>query len=176
MKIECIKTGYLEENCYVISKGNEALIVDPGDDYERIINLVGNKNVLAVLITHYHFDHTGALEEIKNHYNSQVIDYKNKKENIGPFNFEVIDTKGHKEDSVSFYFKKEKVMFVGDFIFEGTIGRCDLAGGNFKEMLRSLNMIKKYDKDTTLYPGHGHITTLGKELLNNPYMKGEYYE
>lgn len=176
MKIECIKTGYLEENCYVISKENDALIVDPGNDAEKIISLVGNKNVLAVLITHYHFDHIGALDEIVNHYNVEVIDYKNKKENIGAFNFQIIDTKGHKEDSVSFYFKEEKIMFVGDFIFEGAIGRWDLPGGNLNQMLDSIKKIKKYDKVIVLYPGHGNKTTLEKELLNNLYMKGDYYE
>lgn len=176
MKIECIKTGYLEENCYVISKENDALIVDPGDDAPKIIKLVGNKNVLAVLITHYHFDHIRALDEIVNHYNVEVIDYKNKKENIGTFNFEIIDTKGHKEDSVSFYFKEEKIMFVGDFIFEGAIGRWDLPGGNLNQMLDSIKKIRKYDKAIVLYPGHGNKTTLEKELLNNLYMKGDYYE
>lgn len=176
MKIECIKTGYLEENCYVISKENDALIVDPGNDAEKIISLVGNKNVLAVLITHYHFDHIGALDEIVNHYNVEVIDYKNKKGNIGAFNFEIIDTKGHKEDSVSFYFKEEKIMFVGDFIFEGAIGRWDLPGGNLNQMLDSIKKIRKYDKAIVLYPGHGNKTTLEKELLNNLYMKGDYYE
>ena len=62
-------------------------------------------------------------------------------------------------------------MFVGDFIFKGTIGRCDLEGGNFNEMLQSLQKIKKYEKEITLYPGHGDKTTLKEELENNPYFK-----
>ena len=64
-------------------------------------------------------------------------------------------------------------MFVGDFIFRGTIGRCDLEGGNIKDMKNSLNIIKKYDKDVKLYPGHGDITTIGYELEYNPYLRGE---
>ncbi len=177
MKVEKKETGYLEENCYVISINNDCLIIDPGDDFDKIKKLVGNKNVLAVLITHYHFDHVGALEETKKYYNVDVIDYKSdKNQNISPFNFEIILTPGHKEDAVTYYFKNENIMFVGDFIFKGTIGRCDLEGGCFDDMKKSLKLIKTYDKNTTLYPGHGKDTTLKEELENNPYMRGDIYE
>lgn len=176
MKIDCIKVGYLEENCYVLSIDNDCLIVDPGDEADKITRAIGNKSVLGILITHYHFDHIGALDKLNELYNPIIIDDKNRIEKIGPFNFEIIDTKGHKDDCVSFYFENEKVMFVGDFIFEGSIGRCDLEGASIKEMKESINKIKEYDKDITLYPGHGNSTTLENELLNNPYMKGDFYE
>ena len=176
MDIKCIKTGYLEENCYIISKEDNCLVVDPGDDASKIIDEIGEKNVLGVLITHYHFDHIGALDELKERYNVEVIDYKNRKNLIGNFNFEIIDTKGHKEDAVSYYFKEEKIMFVGDFIFEGTIGRCDLPGGNFEEMKKSLFNLKKLDKNIILYPGHGNKTTIERELLNNPYLRSDIDE
>ena len=65
----------------------------------------------------------------------------------------------------------EKIMFVGDFIFKGTIGRCDLKGGNINDMKRSINLIKKYDKKIKLYPGHGDYTTLEYEMNNNLYMR-----
>ena len=155
MIIRCVKTGYLEENCYVISKGDKCLIVDPGDDFYKIEELVGEKEVLAILITHYHEDHIGA---------------------IGPFSFEIIKTFGHKADAVTYYFKDDAVMFVGDFIFKGSIGRCDLPSGNIKEMKKSINLIKKYDKNIKLYPGHGDETSLGYEIENNIYMKGDFYE
>ena len=176
MDIKCIKTGYLEENCYIISKEDNCLVVDPGDDASKIIDEIGEKNVLGVLITHYHFDHIGALDELKERYNVEVIDYKNRKNLIGNFNFEIIDTKGHKEDAVSYYFKEEKIMFVGDFIFEGTIGRCDLSGGNFEEMKKSLFNLKQLDKNIILYPGHGNKTTIERELLNNPYLRSDIDE
>ena len=67
-------------------------------------------------------------------------------------------------------------MFVGDFIFKESIGRCDLAGGDFSDMVKSIDKIKTYDKNITLYPGHGDKTSLDYELKNNPYMKGDYYE
>lgn len=177
MNIKCIKTGVLEENCYIISIENDVLIIDPGDSYEKIINEVKDKNVLAILITHYHFDHVGALESILKIYKVPVIDYRSNKINkIGPFNFEIIDTKGHKEDLVTYYFKDCKVMFTGDFIFKGTIGRCDLLGGNFNDMLKSLEKIKKYNKNITLYPGHGDKTTIKDELINNYYLRSDFSE
>ena len=67
-------------------------------------------------------------------------------------------------------------MFVGDFIFKGTIGRCDLKGGNVNDMKKSINLIKMYDKKIKLYPGHGEYTYLGYELENNKYIKGDFYE
>lgn len=176
MDIKCIKTGYLEENCYILSIKNDCLVVDPGDEADKIIEEIGDKNVLGILITHYHFDHIGALEKLKKRYNVDVIDYQNRKNLIGPFNFEIIDTKGHKEDAVSYYFKEDKIMFVGDFIFEGTIGRCDLPGGDFKEMKKSLSNLKNYDENIILYPGHGNKTTIKKELLNNPYLRSDINE
>lgn len=172
MEVESVKTGVLEENCYVLSKEDECLIIDPGDDFSKIKKLVGKRKVLGVLITHYHFDHIGALDDVLINYKTSLIDYKSYEyQNIGPFSFEIIKTPGHKDDAVTYYFKDEKIMFVGDFIFKGTIGRCDLKGGNINDMKRSINLIKKYDKKIKLYPGHGDYTTLEYEMNNNLYMR-----
>ena len=89
---------------------------------------------------------------------------------IGPFKFETIITKGHKDDCITYYFRDNQMMFVGDFIFKGSIGRCDLEGGNYDEMLKSIELIKKYDDDIKVYPGHGDETTLLYEKQNNPYF------
>ncbi len=174
MKIECVKTGYLKENCYVISIKDYALVIDPGDDFIKIKNLINDKKVLAVLITHYHFDHVGALDDVINLYKVPIIDFKSdEKQKIGPFSFRIIKTPGHKNDAVTYYFKDDGVMFVGDFIFKGSIGRCDLEGGDIFDMKKSIDKIKTYDKNITLYPGHGDKTSLGFELTTNPYMKGD---
>ena len=69
------------------------------------------------------------------------------------------------------YFKDENIMFVGDFVFYGTVGRCDLEGGNFQEMLDSIQKLKNYPDSTILYPGHGKDTILGQEKQNNPYFR-----
>ena len=170
MNIDIVKVGYLEENCYVLSIKDKCLIVDPGEEFDKIKNMVGNKKVLGILITHHHFDHVGALDECVNYYKCPVVDYKNRII-IEPFKYEIIDTPGHKEDSVTYYFKGEKVMFVGDFIFKDSIGRCDLKGGSEHDMIKSINLIKNYDNDIVLYPGHGDSTYLGYEKENNMYLR-----
>lgn len=177
MKIDTIKVGSLETNCYLIINNNKCIIVDPGDESEKIINKIQELNLspIAIFVTHYHFDHIGALEDIKREYNIKVYDYKDyenddKLYKVDDFEFKIIDTKGHKEDLVTFYFPNENIMFVGDFIFKNNIGRCDLAGGNFSEMLKSIEKIKKYPKDTIIYPGHGEFTKLDEEIVYNIYF------
>lgn len=174
MKIDKIITGVLAENCYILEKDNKVLVIDPGDDSKKIIDNVKDKDVLKVLVTHNHYDHVAGLSDLINIKKVEVMDYSNLEEkvyDIGPFRFRVLYTKGHSDDSISFYFEEEKIMFVGDFIFEGTIGRCDLEGGNYLEMKKSLEMIRKYPLSTVIYPGHGNRTTLLKEIKNNPYLK-----
>ena len=68
-------------------------------------------------------------------------------------------------------FEDSKALFVGDFVFKGSIGRCDLPTGSDSEMLNSLNKLKKINSEYTIYPGHYDITTLKDELKNNPYLK-----
>ena len=178
MKIEIIKVGELECNCYLLDIINKVLVIDPGDNSDKIINKIGNRIVLGIIITHYHFDHIGALEDLVNKYGGSVYDKSNMNEGInmiGNFIFNVIYTPGHKEDCISIYFNEDKVMFVGDFIFRDSIGRCDLDGGNVKEMIDSICKIKKYDKDIVIYPGHGDKTTLGYEINNNMYFLDSNY-
>lgn len=164
MKIDRVIVGDLETNCYILSIDNKCLVIDPGDEYNKINEVISDKKVVGVIITHHHFDHIGSL----NYFDKKLIlDKKNldeKDHNIDGFKFEIIYTPGHKEDSITIYFKEYKIMFTGDFIFKGTIGRTDLLGGNYKDMIISLNKIKKYDKDITIYPGHGEKTYLGDEI------------
>jgi len=174
MRVKSVKVGFLNTNCYILIKGNDCLIIDPGDESDKIINEVGNLNVVGIIITHYHFDHIGALDEIKNKYNVLVYDINNLEEkeyNINNFKFEVIHTKGHHDTCITIYFKNEKVMFTGDFLFKESIGRTDLKTGNDLEMKKSIDKIKKYSKDITIYPGHGDISTLEHEYKYNYYFK-----
>ena len=173
MKIDSVVVGYLEENCYILTIDNNCLVIDPGDEAERIISSIGNKNVLGILITHHHFDHVGALDELLKKYNTKLYDRNNleeKKYKIDKFDFDVRFNPGHTKDSISFYFKNEKCMFVGDFIFQDSIGRCDLEGGSIPEMRESIKKINEITEDITLYPGHGPKTTLNYEKGNNPYF------
>lgn len=176
MKIDIVLVGRLRCNCYILDKNGEVLVIDPGDEFKKIEKVVGNRKVLGVIITHHHFDHDGALDEMINKYGCQVYDKSNLLEGecmIGKFSFQVIYTPGHKEDLITLYFDKEKKMFCGDFIFKDGIGRCDLEGGNMDEMIKSINKIKKYDRDIVIYPGHGDKTTLGYEIDNNIYFRDD---
>lgn len=164
MKIDRVVVGCLQANCYVISKNQECIVIDPGDEYEKIKKSIGDKKIVGVIITHYHFDHIGALKYFDK---SLILDKNNLDEKIykmGDFEFEIIYTPGHKDDAITIYFQEENVMFTGDFIFKNAIGRTDLEGGNMLDMINSLNKMKKYNMDTILYPGHGDITTLKDEL------------
>lgn len=171
MIIRKLVLGPLSTNCYLIIKDNDCLIVDPAYDFDTIKKEINGLNLLGILVTHYHFDHIGALNELKQKYNVQVYDYNTKEINVENFDFEIISTKGHTSDSVTFYFNKENIMFVGDFIFKETIGRTDLETGNMLEMQKSIDMIKKYDDNIIIYPGHSESTTLGYEKNNNIYLK-----
>ena len=98
--------------------------------------------------------------------NTEEKEYK-----IDKFNFNIIFNPGHSSDSISFYFKKENILFCGDFIFYESIGRCDLPTGDYNIMKESLNKIKSYPLNMLIYPGHGRETTLRHELESNIYFK-----
>ena len=174
MEIIKIVTGALDENCYVLVKGDNCLVIDPGDDFHKIKEVINGRKVLGVLITHSHFDHIGALRNFLTKRSIKIFKRSNLEEKdytIGDFKFSCIHTPGHSRDSVTFYFPEDEVMFVGDFIFKESIGRVDLPGGNNNEMNMSIAKILMYDDEIILYPGHNEDTTLGYEKENNPYLK-----
>ena len=174
MEIIKVVTGALDENCYVLVKGDTCLVIDPGDDFHKIKEVINGRKVLGVLITHSHFDHIGALRNFLTKRSIKIFKRSNLEEKdytIGDFKFSCIHTPGHSRDSVTFYFPEDEVMFVGDFIFKESIGRVDLPGGNNNEMNMSIAKILMYDDEIILYPGHNEDTTLGYEKENNPYLK-----
>lgn len=174
MEIKKIVTGALDENCYVLINEGTCLVVDPGDDYQKIREVVSDNKVLGVLITHSHFDHIGALRNFLTKRSIKIFKKSNlleKDYELGKFKFQCIYTPGHSKDSVTFYFKEDNAMFVGDFVFNESIGRCDLPGGSQDEMNESIKKLLAFSDDVKLYPGHGEITSLDYEKKNNPYLK-----
>lgn len=162
MKLKTIVVGKLDTNCYILENDKDCLVIDPGDEFIKIKNSI-NKKVVGVLLTHRHFDHVGALKEIVDYYDVIVYDKNNLKEglcNLGSFDFVVNYNFGHTMDSISFIF--EDIMFSGDFIFKGCIGRTDL-GGDFGMMQDSIRKILKCKNNYKIYPGHGDVTTLNEE-------------
>ena len=164
MEINRVIVGELQTNCYILSINNKCIVIDPGDEIDKIKTYISDKEIVGVIITHYHFDHIGAL----NYFDKSLIldrsSLEEKEYNIEGFKFEVLYTPGHKEDSITIYFKEDNVMFTGDFIFKSSIGRIDLPGGNVIDMLNSLSKMKRYNKDIVVYPGHGEKTILGEEI------------
>lgn len=174
MEIKRVVTGTLDENCYVLVKNGTCLVIDPGADYNKIKSEVGDNKVLGVLITHSHFDHIGALRNFLTKRSIKIFKKSNLEEkeySLGDFKFECIYTPGHSKDSVSFYFKEDNAMFVGDFIFAGSIGRVDLPGGSKLEMEISIKKFIDLMDDIDLFPGHGEETSLDLEKDNNPYLQ-----
>lgn len=174
MEIINLKVGMLKTNCYILKKNNKILIIDPGDEYYKIDDYIKENELEGILITHNHFDHIGALNQILKNYNTKVYDKSSLQEGpctIKDFSFEVIYTPGHTSDSITFYFKEGKSMFDGDFIFKDGLGRCDLPTGDEEALVKSIKKIKKYPKETTIYPGHGEPTTLEDEEKFNEYFK-----
>lgn len=174
MNIKNVIVGELSANCYIVEKNGTCLIIDPGDEVEKIMNEI-TYTPIGILVTHSHFDHVGALNSLKEQYKIPVYQYSNLKEGnitIGDFNIEVIYTKGHSVDSITFYFNDDEVMFTGDFLFKNTIGRTDLKTGNDIEMQKSISKILEYNDIIKIYPGHGQSTTLGLEKKYNIYLGG----
>lgn len=173
MEIKRIVTGYLDENCYLLIENGTCLVVDPGDNYNKIRDEIGDNKVLGVLITHSHFDHIGALRNFLTKRSIKIFKRSNLEEKeyqLGDFTFQCLYTPGHSKDSVSFYFEEDKFMLVGDFVFKESIGRTDLPGGSDTEMKDSIQKLLEYPENITLYPGHNDITTLKYEKENNPYL------
>lgn len=176
MNVKRVIVGLLDTNCYILEFDNKCMIIDPGDESEKIINKI-EKEVVGIIITHRHSDHIGALDDLLKKYKTKVYDINNLKEGlniISNIEFDVIFNPGHRNDCISIYFKNEKKMFVGDFIFEGSIGRWDLEYASSSDMKNSINKILKYPKDITLYPGHGEKTTLENEENNLIFFMNTY--
>ncbi len=161
MKIDILKVGELETNCYILSKNKEAIIIDPGAEASRIIEFCKDLNVVGVLLTHSHFDHIGALDEVCENFNVTCNNF-----NFDNFNLEVIETPGHFFDSKTLYFKTDEVMFTGDFLFEDTFGRVDFPESSIPDMISSIKKMENYSDEITIYPGHGNSSNLGYEKNN----------
>lgn len=165
LKIHKIPVGMLQTNCYVVAdeENKKAIIIDPGDEADKIIDVIKKNNLKpeCIALTHAHFDHVGAVDELKKEFNIEISK---------PSFLDIIETPGHTKDGVCFVDKKSKVIFTGDTLFRGTIGRTDLPGSDPVKMKESLKRLKQFPDDFKVYPGHGEESTIGEEKQNNPFL------
>ncbi len=195
--IKTLVQGNLQTNTYLISNETQAVLIDPTGNYKDLINVLNNKELIGILLTHGHFDHLGAVDDLYDVYKCPIYLHKNDKElattnvfkesfgncpiitkpildmpfdkfNIGDFTFDVHHTPGHTPGSILIQYKNS--LFTGDTLFKDSIGRTDLYLGDFKQIKESLKYIQTMDKNLIVYPGHGPLTSIEDEIRNNPYL------
>lgn len=165
----------------------QAIIVDPSWDLDKLIKIITQNNlkIKYIVNTHHHFDHTIGNDAMAKHTGAKIIQYKTstlnhdvdvsdgEKIRFGNSELMVMYTPGHSKDSMCLV--GDRKIFSGDTLFVGTCGRVDLPGGDAKELFSSLNLIKKLDDDTIMYPGHNYgwqpVSTIGEQKKTNPVLQ-----
>jgi hydroxyacylglutathione hydrolase len=199
--------GMVQENCFLVRPqgGEHAVIVDPGDEAPRLLQAVEDAGVTldAILLTHTHFDHVGAVAPIARATGAPVycprIEVPVLQDvmayvpwpGFGPFEswdpeetvqggetlelagltLDVVYTPGHSPGHVTYAVRGEQALFSGDVLFQSSVGRTDLPGGDAPTLMRSIAMLlERFDDEARVYPGHMGVTTLGAERATNPFL------
>jgi hydroxyacylglutathione hydrolase len=207
MDVRTFTVGPVAENCYIARPdgADRGLIVDPGDEADRILAAVESLGITveAILITHCHFDHIGAVAPVARATGApvrcprievpvlaDVMSYV-PWPGFGPYEsyeadetvsggehlslagleIDVVSTPGHSPGHVTYAIPEEAALFSGDVLFKGSVGRTDLPGGDWTTLLESIRgLIDRYPEETTAYPGHMGVTTLGAERAANAFL------
>ena len=198
MLIKTIPVGFIEANCYIVSneKTLECVVIDPGDESNTILNYLEDNKLIcrAVLLTHGHYDHTGAALAVAGE--TGVPIYINEKDcapkgqydpmrfslpeggrflsdgdvlELAGMKFEIMETPGHTPGGVTI--RCGEALFTGDTLFKGSCGRVDFAGGDMEQELQSLKRICSLPGNYEVYPGHMDSTTLEQERCFNYYCR-----
>jgi hydroxyacylglutathione hydrolase len=207
VKVAYLTVGPVAENTFLAihEDTDEALLIDPGDEPDAIAQAIdeAGADVKAILITHTHFDHVGAvapmaeftgaevwvpnrekfiLQDINNYirfpgvgpfpsYDAEHTVDGGDKLQLAGFEIDVYFTPGHSMGHVSYSIPEHKALFSGDVLFQGSIGRTDLPGGDAETLLESIDMlIRELDPETAVFPGHMGVTTLAAEKASNPFL------
>ena len=208
---EIIPVGMLACNCSIVGDeaAGEAVVIDPGDDIERVQEILARHDlrVKYIVATHAHIDHVGGIEKLKRATGATVLMheadlplYQNlamqaawlgvkppevvpvdqflKEGDVlrsGGLRFEVFHTPGHSPGSLCLHVPGEQPrLFSGDTLFRGSIGRTDLWGGSYEQILRSIhNTLFCFPDETPVYPGHMAPTSIGEERERNPFLQGK---
>ncbi len=195
LNIKVFVCNSYEENTMIVNKtgSKEAIIIDPGctpgKETDKIISYIESNELtpVAILLTHAHSDHTIGAATLQNKYNIPI--YMNHRERpsfsfkstdikdgqilrLAGIELEVISTPGHTPGGVCYLDRKDKILFSGDTLFAGTIGRSDLEGGDYDKLIVSvMEKLMGLDSDITVLPGHYGSTTIGEERTSNPFLQ-----
>lgn len=205
LEVICLPVGSLLSNCYVLydTESLEAIIIDPGDDGERIVEEIERRSLKPCMIvnTHGHGDHIGANEHVKNHFSIPLLIHRddapmlaNPDLNLSTFvgaailspepdrllddddtitfgehTINVLHTPGHSPGGISL--QVEDIVFTGDALFQGSVGRTDLPGCSHERLLKGVRThLLALPDDTRIFPGHGMPSTIGEEKAGNPFL------
>jgi glyoxylase-like metal-dependent hydrolase (beta-lactamase superfamily II) len=207
MDVRMLTVGQVAENCYVLRRegADRGLIVDPGEEADRILHVVDELGIGidAILLTHTHFDHIGAVAPVARATGAPVYcpelevpvladimayvpwpgfgPYESYEADetvsggetleLAGFQIEVLFTPGHSPGHVTYAIREEPALFSGDVLFQGSVGRVDLPGGDWGTLLESIRvLVDGFPEETRVYPGHMGLTTLGAERATNPFL------
>ncbi|HEX3736529.1 MAG TPA: MBL fold metallo-hydrolase [Solirubrobacterales bacterium] len=208
LDVEMLTVGQIAENTFLVRRegSDRLLVVDPGDEPDRILAAIeasGGK-VEAILLTHTHFDHIGAVAPVARATGAPVYVPELEKavlsdimayvpwEGFGPFEsydadetvaggetldlagleLDVIFTPGHSPGHVTYSVRGEDAIFSGDVLFQGSVGRVDLPGGDWPTLASSIaTLLDSHSDETVVHPGHMGLTTLGAERASNPFLQ-----
>jgi glyoxylase-like metal-dependent hydrolase (beta-lactamase superfamily II) len=207
MDARCFTVGPVAENCWIARPdgGSRAVMVDPGDEAERLLGAVEQLGVTveAILVTHCHFDHIGAVAPVARatgapvycpaievpvladimawvpwpgfgpyeSYDADETVSGGERLELAGLTFEVLSTPGHSPGHVTYVVEGEDAIFSGDVLFQGSIGRTDLPGGDHPRLMRSIaTLLDRLPDETLVLPGHMGTTTLGRERASNPFL------
>jgi hydroxyacylglutathione hydrolase len=207
MDVRSFTVGPVAENCYIVRRdsADRGLIIDPGEEAERILGAVDSLGIGidAILITHCHFDHIGAVAPVARatgapvncpeievpvladimsfvpwagfgpyeSYDADETVAGGERLGLAGFEIDVIYTPGHSPGHVTYSIADEGAVFSGDVLFNGSVGRADLPGGDWGTLLESIRgLVDGLPEETTVYPGHGGVTSLGAERASNPFL------
>jgi hydroxyacylglutathione hydrolase len=207
MDVRMFTVGPVQENSFLIRRdgGDRALLVDPGDEAPKLLGAIEALGVTldAILLTHCHFDHIGAVAPVakatgaavycpqlevpllqdvmayvpwpgfgpfENHDPEHTVAGGERLQLAG-FDIDVLFTPGHSPGHVTYSFDGENALFSGDVLFQQSIGRTDLPGGDHQTLLASIaTLLDRFDDETLVHPGHMGLTTLGQERATNPFL------
>jgi glyoxylase-like metal-dependent hydrolase (beta-lactamase superfamily II) len=206
LEVEMLTVGAIAENCFLLRQqgSDRVLVVDPGEEAERILAAAGEiGKVEAILLTHCHFDHIGAVAPVAAATGAPVYCPQIEVplladimafvpwEGFGPYEsydadetvaggetlelagleLDVVFTPGHSPGHVTYSVRGEEAIFSGDVLFQGSVGRVDLPGGDGPTLLESIRgLLDTHPDETVVHPGHMGITTLGAERATNPFL------